>query len=140
MLPFELRDPLFPCTCQIESFGKEQFDESPMLLLTGERRSPLAVAELREDLIQVPGTPLYGLPDFSPLELVRTVAAARLVMPASVVRLSAGRASMSEELHALCFRAGASSIFLGERLLTAENNGNDEDRRILEQLDATLKV
>lgn len=91
-------------------------------------------------LIQVPGTPLHGLPDFPPLELVRTIAATRLVMPASVVRLSAGRASMSEELHALCFHAGANSIFLGERLLTAGNNGNDEDHRILEQIDATLKV
>ncbi len=91
-------------------------------------------------LIQVPGTPLQGLPDFPPLELVRTIAATRLVMPASVVRLSAGRASMSEELHALCFHAGANSIFLGERLLTAGNNGNEEDHRILDQIDATLKV
>ncbi len=91
-------------------------------------------------LIQVPGTPLHGLPEFAPLELVRTIAATRLVMPGSVVRLSAGRASMSEELHALCFHAGANSIFLGERLLTADNNGDDEDRRILDQLDTTLKV
>lgn len=90
-------------------------------------------------LIQVPGTPLHGLPDFPPLELVRTIAAARLIMPASVVRLSAGRASMSEELHALCFHAGANSIFLGERLLTAGNNGSDSDNHILQQLDASLK-
>lgn len=91
-------------------------------------------------LIQVPGTALGAQPDFPPLELVRTIAAARLAMPASVVRLSAGRASMSEELHALCFHAGANSIFLGERLLTASNNGNDEDRQILDQLDTTIKV
>ena len=91
-------------------------------------------------LIQVEGTPLSGLPEFPPLELVRTIAAARLVMPASVVRLSAGRASMSEELHALCLHAGASSIFLGERLLTAENHGDDGDRVLLEQLDTVLKV
>ncbi|MFW2382554.1 MAG: biotin synthase BioB [Acidimicrobiales bacterium] len=91
-------------------------------------------------LIQVPGTSLGAQPDFPPLELVRTIAAARLAMPASVVRLSAGRASMSEELHALCFHAGANSIFLGERLLTASNNGNDEDRQILDQLDTTIKV
>jgi biotin synthase len=91
-------------------------------------------------LIQVEGTPLSGLPEFPPLELVRTIAAARLLMPASVVRLSAGRASMSEELHALCLHAGASSIFLGERLLTAENHGDDGDRVLLEQLDTVLKV
>ena len=89
-------------------------------------------------LIQVVGTPLHGLPEFAPLELVRTVAAARLAMPRSVVRLSAGRASMSEELHALCFHAGASSIFLGDRLLTAQNHGDDADRQLLDQLDTTL--
>lgn len=91
-------------------------------------------------LIQVPGTALGPQPDFPPLELVRTIAAARLTMPASVVRLSAGRASMSEELHALCFHAGANSIFLGERLLTASNNGTDADRQILDQLDTSLKI
>ncbi|MDG2027568.1 MAG: biotin synthase BioB [Acidimicrobiales bacterium] len=91
-------------------------------------------------LIQVEGTPMNGLPEFPPLELVRTIAAARLVMPTSVVRLSAGRASMSEELHALCLHAGASSIFLGERLLTADNAGEDADQAILEQLDTALKV
>lgn len=89
-------------------------------------------------LVQVEGTPLHGVPDFAPLELVRTVAAARLMMPASVVRLSAGRASMSEELHALCFHAGANSIFLGERLLTTENSSDEQDRQILDQLDSKL--
>ena len=91
-------------------------------------------------LVQVDGTPLHGVPELAPLELVRTVAAARLVMPRSVVRLSAGRASMSKELHALCFHAGASSIFLGERLLTAENHGDDADRELLGELDTTLAV
>ena len=79
-------------------------------------------------LIRVPGTPLADEPDFPGLELVRTIAAARLMMPASVVRLSAGRATMSAELHALCFHAGAGSIFLGDRLLTADNHGDDGDR------------
>ena len=90
-------------------------------------------------LIRAPGTPLHGLPDFEPLELVRTIATTRLVMPRSVVRLSAGRSSMSEELHALCLHAGASSIFLGDRLLTADNNGEDADAAILAQLDTTVK-
>ena len=91
-------------------------------------------------LIQVPGTPLDGLPAFEPLELVRTIAAARLTMPTSVVRLSAGRSTMSVELHALCLHAGASSIFLGDRLLTAENYGTDEDASLLAQLDTRLNV
>ncbi|MEM9518629.1 MAG: biotin synthase BioB [Actinomycetota bacterium] len=90
-------------------------------------------------LIQVPGTPLHGLPAFEPLELVRTIAATRLVLPESVVRLSAGRSSMSDELHALCLHAGASSIFLGDRLLTADNNGEDADAVILDQLDTTIR-
>ena len=91
-------------------------------------------------LIRVPGTPLADQPDFPGLELVRTIAAARLTMPASVVRLSAGRASMSDELHALCLHAGANSIFLGDRLLTADNHGDDADREVLEQLDTALRA
>ena len=91
-------------------------------------------------LIRVPGTPLADQPDFPGLELVRTIAAARLTMPASVVRLSAGRASMSDELHALCLHAGANSIFLGDRLLTADNHGDDADRDVLEQLDTALRA
>ena len=90
-------------------------------------------------LIQVPGTPLHGLPEFEPLELVRTIAAARIVMPESTIRLSAGRSSMSEETHALCLHAGASSIFLGDRLLTADNNGDDADAAILDQLDVSVR-
>ncbi|NDH11370.1 MAG: biotin synthase, partial [Actinobacteria bacterium] len=90
-------------------------------------------------LIQVPGTPLHGLPEFEPLELVRTIAAARIVMPESTIRLSAGRSSMSEETHALCLHAGASSIFLGGHLLTADNNGDDADAAILDQLDVSVR-
>ena len=62
-------------------------------------------------LIQVPRKPLHGLPEFEPLEWVRTIAAARIVVPESTIRMSAGRSSMSEETHALCLHAGASSIF-----------------------------
>ena len=87
---------------------------------------------------QVEGTPLHGLPEFPPLELVRMIATARLTMPASVVRLSAGRASMSDELHALSFHAGAGSIFLGDRLLTAPNHGEASDQTLLHQLNTTL--
>jgi biotin synthase len=85
-------------------------------------------------LVQVQGTPLYGTPELDPLELVRTVAAARILMPGSYVRLSAGRSSMSDELQALCFLAGANSVFYGERLLTTPNAGTDRDRRLFDRL------
>ncbi len=86
-------------------------------------------------LVQVPGTPLYGTPELDPLELVRTIAAARVMMPASVIRLSAGRNGMTDELQALCLHAGASSIFLGDKLLTTPNPGDDHDSDLLERLD-----
>jgi biotin synthase len=85
-------------------------------------------------LIQVPGTPLDGTEELEGLELVRTIAAARIAMPQSVVRLSAGRSQMSDELQALCFHAGANSIFLGDKLLTAANAGEDRDRDLLGRL------
>jgi len=72
-------------------------------------------------LVQVAGTPLAGTAALAPLDFVRTIAAARLTMPRSYVRLSAGRESMSDELQALCFVAGANSIFYGEKLLTTPN-------------------
>ena len=91
-------------------------------------------------LVQVPGTPLLGTAKLDPLELVRTIAAARIMMPESVVRLSAGRTQMSDELQALCLHAGANSIFLGDRLLTTPNPGNDHDRALLDRLDTRLAV
>jgi biotin synthase len=85
-------------------------------------------------LVQVEGTPLHGTAALDPLEFVRTVAVARLLMPRSHVRLSAGRTEMSDELQALCFFAGANSIFYGERLLTADNPAAGHDRRLFERL------
>jgi biotin synthase len=85
-------------------------------------------------LVQVPGTPLHGTEALDGLELVRTVAAARILMPESVVRLSAGRASMSDELQALCLHAGANSIFLGDKLLTTPNAGDTHDSALLDRL------
>jgi biotin synthase len=90
-------------------------------------------------LVQVPGTPLDGVEPLDGLELVRTVAAARLLMPRSVVRLSAGRESMSDELQTLCLHAGANSIFLGEMLLTAPNAGTNHDHQLLDKLGVRLK-
>jgi biotin synthase len=78
-------------------------------------------------LIAIPGTPLADAAPVDPLDLVRTIATARIVMPQTYVRLSAGRTAMSRETQALCFMAGANSIFAGERLLTTDNPGEDAD-------------
>ncbi|MEO5343284.1 MAG: biotin synthase BioB [Gammaproteobacteria bacterium SHHR-1] len=85
-------------------------------------------------LVQVEGTPLFGTDALDPLEFVRTVAVARIIMPASLVRLSAGRGEMSDEMQALCFLAGANSIFYGERLLTTDNSATDKDRQLFQRL------
>jgi biotin synthase len=85
-------------------------------------------------LVQVEGTPLATGQKFDPLEFVRTIAAARITMPKSVVRLSAGREDMSEETQALCFLAGANSIFYGPKLLTTPNPGRDRDMALLDKL------
>ncbi len=86
------------------------------------------------NLVQVPGTPLAGAGALDPFEFVRTIAAARITMPASYVRLSAGRGEMSDELQALCFMAGANSMFYGERLLTTDNPDADRDDRLFARL------
>src|ERR1700733_6425755 len=85
-------------------------------------------------LVRVAGTPLAGEPALDALEFVRTIAVARITMPRSVVRLSAGREDMSEETQALCFLAGANSIFYGPKLLTTPNPGRDRDRELMEEL------
>jgi biotin synthase len=85
-------------------------------------------------LVQVEGTPLAGAAKLDDLEFVRTVAVARIAMPASVVRLSAGREDMSEEMQALCFLAGANSMFYGPKLLTTPNPGRDADMQLLDKL------
>ncbi|WP_404399226.1 biotin synthase BioB [Idiomarina seosinensis] len=85
-------------------------------------------------LVKVEGTPFAELEDLDPFEFVRTVAVARILMPRSHVRLSAGRENMSDELQALCFLAGANSIFYGEKLLTTANPQADADLRLFERL------
>ena len=86
-------------------------------------------------LVPVPGTPLADVEKIDPLEFVRTIAVARIVMPKSVVRLSAGRRQMSDEMQALCFFAGAGSIFMGEKLLTTGNPDVEHDRALFRRLD-----
>jgi biotin synthase len=85
-------------------------------------------------LVPIPGTPLAARPPPDPLEAVRVIAAARLVLPASDIRLSAGRATLSREAQILCLLAGANGVFLGERLLTAPNAGEEADAALLAAL------
>jgi biotin synthase len=85
-------------------------------------------------LVRAPGTPLADLPPVDPIQMARMVATARIVLPASRVRLSAGRVDLSDEAQALCFLAGASSIFAGDKLLTTPNPGEDRDRALLGKL------
>jgi len=88
-------------------------------------------------LVQVEGTPLASGRTLDGVEFVRTIAVARIAMPASVVRLSAGREDMSEEMQALCFLAGANSIFCGPKLLTTPNPARDRDRALMAKLGLT---
>jgi biotin synthase len=85
-------------------------------------------------LTQVEGTPLHGIEALDPFEFVRTIAAARITMPKSFVRLSAGRQSMHEGIQALCFMAGANSIFYGEKLLTTGNPEAETDKKLFSKL------
>ena len=85
-------------------------------------------------LIPIKGTPLAEAKPIDPISFVRTVALARILMPASDVRLSAGRSAMTDEMQALCFFAGANSIFIGDTLLTASNPSEDKDYQLLRRL------
>jgi biotin synthase len=90
-------------------------------------------------LVRVEGTPLADQPDTDPLDLVRMIATARILMPASMVRLSAGRLALSDEAQALCFLAGANSIFMGDRLLTTPNPEHNRDQALLGRLGLRLR-
>ena len=90
-------------------------------------------------LVQVAGTPLHGRDPIDPLEFVRTIAVARITMPKARVRLSAGRRELGEAVQALCFQAGANSIFYGDKLLTTGNPDSDADRELLKKLGMRAK-
>jgi len=127
------------CSGGILGMGESRRDRASLLCqLANLPRHPESVP--LNMLVQVEGTPLFGADELDPFEFVRTVAAARLLMPASHVRLSAGRASMSDELQALCYLAGANSIFYGERLLTTANAETGRDRRLFERLGLTFET
>lgn len=91
-------------------------------------------------LVRVEGTPLANQDSVDPFDFVRMIATARVLMPVSMVRLAAGRMSLTPEAQALCFLAGANSIFLGDRLLTTPNPGEDSDRRLLDRLGMRLRT
>ncbi|MGH8227483.1 MAG: biotin synthase BioB [Steroidobacteraceae bacterium] len=122
------------CCGGIVGLGESVRDRAKLLLtLANLPQHPESVPI--NELVQVPGTPLYGkAAPVDPLDFVRTLAVARITMPRSHVRLSAGRTSMSDEMHALCFLAGANSIFFGEQLLTTGNPDTEHDRQLLARL------
>ena len=91
------------------------------------------------NLVPIPGTPLADVDPIDPFEFVRTIAVARITMPRSYVRLSAGREQMDEALQALCLMAGANSIFYGDHLLTTSNPKTGRDRSLLERLDLRIE-
>ena len=117
------------CCGGIVGMGENDRDRARMLLvLANMPHHPESVPI--NLLVRVEGTPLENAPKPDPFTMVRMIAAARILMPASYVRLSAGRTEMSDELQALCFLAGANSIFYGEKLLTTENPVMESDRSL----------
>ncbi|MDJ0807586.1 MAG: biotin synthase BioB [Gammaproteobacteria bacterium] len=126
------------CSGGILGMGESRRDRASMLReLANLPKHPESVPI--NMLVQVEGTPLFGSDALDPLEFVRTVAVARILMPESYVRLSAGRTEMSDELQTLCFLAGANSIFYGERLLTTDNPETDRDLALFDRLGLSLE-
>ena len=124
------------CCGGIVGMGEATRDRIAMLVtLANLAEHPESVPINR--LVRVEGTPLHDAAALDPIDFVRTVALARLMMPASVVRLSAGRLEMSDELQALCFLAGANSMFVGDRLLTAGNPERARDEALFRRLGLT---
>jgi len=127
------------CCGGIVGMGETTRDRAALLCtLANQPEHPQSVPINR--LVQVPGTPLHGRPAVDAFDFVRTIAVARLLMPAAYVRLSAGREQMSDEIQALCFLAGANSIFYGEKLLTTGNPDVEHDRRLFKRLGLTMEA
>ncbi len=121
------------CCGGIVGMGEEPVDRAELLhVLATLPEHPESVPI--NHLVRVPGTPLAGSAALDPFEFVRTIAVARILMPRSHVRLSAGRSDMNDELQALCFLAGANSIFYGEKLLTTGNPDTAHDQSLFRRL------
>ncbi|MFA7495206.1 MAG: biotin synthase BioB [Acidithiobacillus sp.] len=121
------------CSGGILGMGESRRDRARMLQVLAQL--PQAPESIPINaLVPIPGTPLESTAPIDGLEFVRTIAVARIVFPKAYVRLSAGRETMSDELQALAFLAGANSIFLGDRLLTTENASTDHDQQLFDKL------
>ncbi len=121
------------CSGGILGMGESRRDRAGMLAeLANLPRHPESVPI--NLLVQVEGTPLFGSAELDPFEFVRTIAVARILMPASYVRLSAGRTGLNDQTQALCFLAGANSVFYGDRLLTTDNESEDHDQALFRRL------
>ncbi|CAI06685.1 Biotin synthase protein (EC 2.8.1.6),gene: BIOB [Aromatoleum aromaticum EbN1] len=121
------------CSGGIVGMGEGRRSRAGLLVQLANMASPPESVPIN-NLVPVPGTPLENVDKIDPFEFVRTIAAARIMMPTSFVRLSAGRQQMSDELQALCFMAGANSIFYGDRLLTTDNPDTDRDEALFARL------
>lgn len=121
------------CSGGILGMGEGPQDRVDMLVSLANLPEPPRSVPINM-LIPIEGTPLADAPPVDPIDFVRTIALARIMMPQSHVRLSAGRTAMSDEMQALCFFAGANSIFAGDTLLTAANPGEDVDMRLFDRL------
>ncbi len=121
------------CTGGILGLGEEKKDRIGLLLELA-NLDPQPDSVPINALVAVDGTPLEKEAPIDPIEFVRTIATARILMPKAMVRLSAGRTNMSEEMQALCFLAGANSLFLGDKLLTTPNPEKGDDFKLLEKL------
>ncbi len=124
------------CCGGIVGMGETRRQRASLLVELANMNPPPESVPINE-LVPMPGTPLENAPPLDPFEFVRTIAVARIAMPGSMVRLSAGRQEMSDELQALCFLAGANSIFYGDKLLTAGNPEADRDEALFERLGLT---
>ncbi|WP_416066995.1 biotin synthase BioB [Rhizobium sp. ZK1] len=124
------------CSGGILGLGETEDDRIDMLVTLANLPTPPESVPINM-LIPVAGTRLANASPVDPIEFIRIIALARLMMPSSSVRLTAGRTAMSDEMQALCFFAGANSIFIGDTLLTASNPGNDRDSRLLGRLGLT---
>lgn len=127
------------CCGGIIGMGETRADRIGFLLALANMEHPPKSVPINR-LIPIKGTPLEKTEIIDNMEFVRTVATARIMLPTSMVRLSAGRDTMSEEMHTLCFMAGANSIHYGDTLLTANNPGKDRDLQLLRKLGMQQKI
>jgi biotin synthase len=121
------------CCGGILGLGEEREDRIEFLLTLANLEEPPESLPINR-LIPVKGTPLASAKPVDGIELVRTIATARILMPKTVIRLTAGRTEMSDELQALCFFAGANSVFIGDKLLTEDNPARDKDKNLFSKL------